>query len=102
MIKADISNVWGSVEFGDLMAIEKEVSSAHACLDDGSGAGGAHLGWMALPTREASTELSRIQETAQALRRDSNVLVVVGVGGSCLGSQAAIELLQGQQRNLRI
>lgn len=100
MIKADISNVWGSVEFGDLMAIEKEVSSAHACLDDGSGAGGAHLGWMALPTREASTELSRIQETAQALRRDSNVLVVVGVGGSCLGSQAAIELLQGQQRNL--
>ena len=51
MIKADISNVWGSVEFGDLMAIEKEVSSAHACLDDGSGAGGAHLGWMALPTR---------------------------------------------------
>ena len=100
MIKVDISNVWGSVEFGDLMAIEKEVSSAHACLDDGSGAGGAHLGWMALPTREASTELSRIQETAQALRRDSNVLVVVGVGGSCLGSQAAIELLQGQQRNL--
>lgn len=36
MIKVDISNVWGSVEFADLMEIEKEVSAAHAALDVGT------------------------------------------------------------------
>ena len=43
MLKIDISNVWGSVEFGDLMAIEKEVSAAHAALAEGSGSGSDYL-----------------------------------------------------------
>lgn len=99
MIKIDISNVWGSVEFGDLMAIEKEVSAAHACLADTSGKEGEALGWMALPTRQ-DAELPRIQEAAQRLRESSHALVIVGAGSSCLGAHGAIELLQGQNRNL--
>ena len=58
MLKIDISNVWGSVEFGDLMSIEKEVAAAHAALADGSGAGSDFLGWMNLPTREATAEIT--------------------------------------------
>ena len=100
MMKVDISNVWGCVEFGDLMAIEKEVAAAHAALSDGSGAGKEYLGWMKLPTREATAELTRIQAAAEKIRAGSDVFVVIGIGGSYLGSRAAIELLQGPNRNI--
>ena len=100
MLKIDISNVWGSVEFGDLMSIEKEVAAAHAALAEGSGAGSDFLGWMQLPTREATNEITRIQAAAQRIRANSDALVVIGIGGSCLGARAAIELLQGPNRNL--
>lgn len=100
MMKIDISNVWGSVEFGDLMAIEKEVAAAHTALADGAEAGSDQLGWLHLPTRQADGELTRIQAAADKIRRASDALVVIGVGGSCLGARAAIELLQGPNRNL--
>ena len=100
MIKLDISNVWGSVEFGDLMAIEKEVSAAHAALSEGTGAGSGFLGWMNLPTREETAEIARIQAAAEKIRKTSDVFVVIGIGGSYIGSRAAIELLQGPNRNL--
>ena len=100
MMKVDISNVWGCVEFGDLMSIEKEVAAAHAALSDGSGDGKEYLGWMKLPTREATAELTRIQAAAEKIRATSDVFVVIGIGGSYLGSRAAIELLQGQNRNI--
>ena len=100
MLKIDISNVWGSVEFGDLMSIEKEVAAAHAALAEGSGAGSDFLGWMQLPTREATNEITRMQAAAQRSRANSDALVVIGIGGSCLGARAAIELLQGPNRNL--
>lgn len=100
MIKIDISNVWGSVEFADLMAIEKEVAAAHTTLADGSGAGKEYLGWMNLPTREVTPEITRIQAAAEKIRANSDVFVVIGIGGSYLGSRAAIELLQGPNRNM--
>ena len=100
MIKIDISNVWGSVEFADLMAIEKEVSAAHTALAEGSGAGKEYLGWMNLPNRENTPEIQRILAAAQKIRRSSDVFVVIGIGGSYLGSRAAIELLQGANRNI--
>lgn len=100
MIKLDISNVWGSVEFGDLMAIEKDVSAAHACLTGSTPEARTHLGWLELPARETAEEISRIQAAAEKLRSCSDVLVVIGVGGSYLGARAAIELLQGETRNL--
>ena len=100
MMKVDISNVWGCVEFGDLMSIEKEVAAAHAALSDGSGAGKEYLGWMKLPIREATAELTRIQAAAEKIRATSDVFVVIGIGGSYLGSRAAIELLQGPNRNI--
>ena len=100
MIKIDISNVWGSVEFADLMAIEKEVAAAHATLAEGNGAGKEYLGWLNLPTREVTPELARIQAAAEKIRANSDVFVVIGIGGSYLGSRAAIELLQGPNRNI--
>ena len=100
MIKVDISNVWGSVEFADLMEIEKEVSAAHAALDVGTEEVKRYRGWRNLPARLTDAELSRMEETADRLRSQSEAVVVVGVGGASLGARAAIELLQGQNRNI--
>lgn len=100
MIKVDISNVWGSVEFADLMQIEHDVAAAHAALADGSGAGSEYLGWMDLPGQEPGLQIDRILAAAGRIRQDSEILVVVGAGGSCLGARAGIEFLQGENRNL--
>ena len=100
MIKVDISNVWGQIALPDLLAMEKEVAAAHAKLMDGTGAGNDFLGWLNLPTREANEEILRIQSAARKVRNDSDVFVVIGIGGSYLGPRAAIELLQGPNHNI--
>ena len=100
MIKVDISNVWGEIALPDLLGMEKEVAAAHATLADGTGAGNDFLGWQNLPTRTPGEEVRRIQAAAQKIRSDSDVFVVVGIGGSYLGPRAAIELLQGANYNL--
>ena len=100
MIKVDISNVWGQVSLPDLLALEKEVFDAHMTLSERSGAGNDFLGWLDLPVREATEEIVRIQKAADKIRSESEVCVVVGIGGSYLGPRAAIELLQGPNHNI--
>lgn len=100
MINVDISNIWGAVSLSDLLAIEKEVFDAHQKLTEGTGAGSAYLGWLKLPLREPTRELRRIQAAAERIRAESEACVVVGIGGSCQGAQAAIGLLQGLNRNI--
>ena len=100
MIKVDISHVWGQLALPDLLAMEKEVAQAHATLVDGTGSGNDFLGWQNLPTREPTEEILRIQSAARRIRNDSDVFVVIGIGGSYLGPRAAIELLQGPNHNM--
>ena len=100
MIKVDISNVWGQVSLPDLLALEKEVFDAHMTLSERTGAGNDFLGWLDLPVREPTEEISRIQKAAEKIRNESEVCVVVGIGGSYLGPRAAIELLQGPNHNI--
>ena len=96
MIKVDISNVWGSIEFSDLMSIEREVSAAHACLNSRGDDLIQHYGWMKLPTHDFLPEIQRIQEQAQKIREESDAFVVVGAGNFTLGARAAVNLLCGQ------
>ena len=100
MIEVDISNIWGGVSLPDLLAIEKEVAAAHEMLMEGTGPGSEFRGWLDLPVRKPTEEITRILETAQKIRSQSDVCVVVGIGGSYLGSRAAMELLQGPNRNI--
>ena len=100
MVDVDISNVWGQIALPDLLAIEKEVSAAHDMLSDGTGAGSESLEWLNLPVREPTKEINRILKAAKKIRSDSDVCVVIGIGGSYLGARAAIELLQGPNRNI--
>ena len=99
MIKVDISNVWGALSLSDLLSIETELSTAHMTVSERSGAGNESLGWLDLPDRAPTAEHMRILAAAHRIRETSDVLVVIGE--SCLGSRAAIELLQGPNRNLR-
>ena len=100
MIKVDISNVWGQVSLPDLLAMEKEVFNAHMTLSERTGPGNDFLGWLDLPVREPTEEISRILKAAEKIRAESEVCVVVGIGGSYLGPRAAIELLQGPNHNI--
>ncbi len=100
MIKLDISNVWGDLSLPDLLAAEQEVFNAHKLLTDGKGPGNDFLGWLNLPTFEETDEMRRIRRAAERIRSDSEVFVVVGIGGSYLGPRAAIELVKGQNHNL--
>ena len=100
MISVDISNVWGQIALPDLLAIESEVAEAHEKLTEGTGEGSEYRGWLDLPRREATPEIFRILLAAEKIRSDSDVCVVVGIGGSYLGPRAAMELLQGPNRNI--
>ena len=100
MINVDISNVWGDISLPDLLAIEKEVFDAHMTLTDASGEGNDFLGWLDLPVQTETEEIRRIRAAAEKIRQDSDVFVVIGIGGSYLGPRAAIELLQGSNHNM--
>ena len=99
LISVDISNVWGQIALPDLLAMEEEVASAHEKLAEGTEEGAQFRTWLELPAREAM-EQERLQKAAHQIRMDSDVCIVVGIGGSYLGSRAVIELLQGPERNI--
>ena len=99
MIETDISNIWGSIDFQDLMAMEPRLSAAHKTLSEGTGAGNDYLGWYHLPSGTTEAELDAIQKAANKIRRDSKALVVIGIGGSYLGARAAIEFVNGVMHN---
>ena len=100
MIKVDISNVWGELSLPDLLATEKEVFAAHQTLTEGSGEGNDFLGWLNLPVAEETDEIRRIRAAADRIRANSDVFIVIGIGGSYLGPRAAIELMQGCNHNI--
>ena len=100
MIKVDISNVWGQISLPDMLALEAETAAAHKTLTEGTGEGNDFLGWLDLPVAEPTEEMKRIQAAAEKIRSDSDVFVVIGIGGSYLGPRAAIELLQGPNHNI--
>lgn len=100
MIQVDLSNIWGALSLPELLGIEKEISEAHTALTEGTGAGAEYRGWLELPVRRDPRELLRILRAAEQIRSDSDVCVVLGMDGSCLGARAAMELLQGANRNM--
>ena len=87
------------VHEGELQAILPQVEAAHRTIHEKSGPGNDFLGWLDLPVNYDREEFDRILKAAQKIRSDSQVLVVIGIGGSYLGARAAIELLHSQLYN---
>lgn len=81
----------GSAEVG---MMERAVKDAKECLVGKTGAGNDFLGWIDLPVDYDKEEFARIKKAADKICSDSEVLVVIGIGGSYLGARAAIEFLR--------
>ncbi len=101
MINIDINRAKNFVSEADLASIASELSKAHDTLVNGTGAGADFLGWLRLPVEIDREELARIKKCAEKIKSDSDVLVVIGIGGSYLGARAAIEFLKGNMYNQR-
>ena len=74
--------------------IKKSAESAKAELVAKEGAGNDFLGWIDLPVNYDKEEFARIKKAAEKIQSDSEVLIVIGIGGSYLGARAAIEFLR--------
>ena len=83
----------------DLAGIAAQVSAAHNMLHNADGLGNDFLGWLSLPFSYDKDEFARIKKAAQKIRSDSDILVVIGIGGSYLGARAAIEFLHSNNYN---
>ena len=90
MIKVDTR----AVDSKQLEALLPELRSAQAALWGKTGAGSDFTGWVTLPNDYDRDEFSRIQSAAERIKSDSQVLLVVGIGGSYLGARAVIDFLQ--------
>ena len=80
--------------------IRAEVLAAHDALHNATGKGNDFLGWLTLPELYNKEEFAEIKKAAEKIRKDSEVLVVIGIGGSYLGARAAIEFIKSQNYNL--
>ncbi len=78
----------------ELDLMKASVLAARETLEKKTGAGNDFLGWINLPVDYDKQEFDRIQKAAKKIQSDSEVLVVIGIGGSYLGARAAIEFLR--------
>ncbi|HOQ76146.1 MAG TPA: glucose-6-phosphate isomerase [Thermoclostridium sp.] len=92
-LRFDYKNALGFINEHEISYLEPQVISAHKMLHERSGPGSDFLGWVELPNAYDREEFGRIQKAAEKIRKDSDVLIVVGIGGSYLGARAAIEAL---------
>ncbi len=86
----------GFVSEADFEAAVPAMREACAKLLNGTGEGSDYIGWRNLPVDYDKAEFARIKAAAEKIRRDSDVLVVIGIGGSYLGARAVIEMLGSQ------
>ena len=93
-ISFDYSNARFMVSDDNLKAMSKRVLDAKEVLVSRTGAGNDFLGWLDLPINYDKEEFARIKKAAAKIQSDSEILIVIGIGGSYLGARAAIEALR--------
>ncbi len=92
MLKLDLSKLKGFISQAQLQVMAGELADAHQKLYDPTAPGADFTGWTHLPEAYDKKEFARIQQTAKEIQQHSDVLVVVGIGGSYLGARAALEV----------
>ena len=99
-LSLDLSKVSPYLNMEEIDNMGHLVESAHKTLHEGTGAGNDFLGWIDLPVNYDKVEFRRIQEAAKRIQETSDVLIVIGIGGSYLGARAAIEMLTSNFYNV--
>lgn len=96
----DYSKASGFVGGNEVEAMKEIVAAAKQTLISRTGAGNEFLGWIDLPVDYDKEEFGRIEKAAEKIKGDSEVLLVIGIGGSYLGARAAIEFLRHSFYNM--
>ena len=98
-LSLDLSKVMPYADFSEVEKMEAMVKCAHEAVHEKTGAGNDFLGWLDLPVNYDKDEFERIKKAAEKIKNDSDVLIVIGIGGSFLGARAAIEMLTNHFHN---
>lgn len=96
----DYSKATGFISPENVEAIKEETLKARETLVSGTGAGSEFTGWVNLPVDYDKEEFARIKKSADKIKSDSDVLLVIGIGGSYLGARACIEFLSHSFYNM--
>ena len=83
----------------EYQAIAPQIKASHDILHNKTGLGNDFLGWLDLPVDYDKDEFARIKKAAEKIKSDTDVFVVIGIGGSYLGARAAIEFLKSPNYN---
>lgn len=90
----------GFVNEHEYEAMAPQVKLAHKALHTGECLGNDFIGWLTLPTDYDKEEFARIKTAAEKVKKNSDVFIVIGIGGSYLGARAAIEFLKSPNYNM--
>ncbi|HHV51343.1 MAG TPA: glucose-6-phosphate isomerase [Clostridiales bacterium] len=85
----------------EIQAMQPQINAAHEQLHAGTGLGSDFLGWLTLPSDYDKEEFARIKAAAAKIQKDTDVFVVIGIGGSYLGARAVIEFLKSPLYNAK-
>ena len=96
-LKIELKNT--KIEEKELMKYKEEVSKIHKELYKKANNKNEFLGWLKLPTEYDKEEFERIKEVAKKVKKDSDILLVIGIGGSYLGARAVIEAMSNTFEN---
>ncbi len=80
--------------------ISSQIKLAHEALHNGTGLGNDFIGWLDLPENYDKDEFARIKLAAEKIKKNTDVFIVIGIGGSYLGARAAIEFLKSPNYNV--
>ena len=97
-LKLDLS--YSNIKQEDIMKYSNKVENIHTELHEKSKDENEFLGWLDLPTDYDKKETEKIKKCAKKIQKDSEILVVIGIGGSYLGARAVIEALTSTFYNL--
>ncbi len=98
-VKVNDKYLKGFISDHEYLGIQPAVTAAHNTLAEKNGLGSDFLGWVTLPLDYDKEEFARIKSAAERIRKNSEVLIVIGIGGSYLGARAAIEALRSNLYN---
>ncbi|MGN0497994.1 MAG: glucose-6-phosphate isomerase [Acutalibacteraceae bacterium] len=97
--KLSDKHLQGFINEEEYVAVKAQVKAAHDTLHNKSGLGNDFLGWLTLPTDYDKEEFARIKKAAEKIKSNSDVFIVIGIGGSYLGARAAIEFIKSPNYN---
>ena len=92
-LSLDLSKVKSFLNDHEISNLQPMVKEAHNMLHNKTGAGNDFVGWVDLPVNYDKEEFARVKRAAEKIKSNSDVLIVIGIGGSYLGARAAIESL---------